>query len=44
MIPFLASFAALSKDQRAGSEMMRFLILVITLALFCLAAFRRFGR
>ena len=36
-------FTALSKDERSGSEMVRFLILVITLALLCLTVFRRLG-
>jgi hypothetical protein len=34
---------ALTKDERGGSEMIRFLILVITLALLCLTAFRKLG-
>jgi hypothetical protein len=34
---------ALSKDIRGGSEMVQFLILVIAVALFCLAAFKTFG-
>jgi len=34
---------ALAKDIRGGSEMVQFLILVICVALFCLAAFKTFG-
>ncbi len=40
---FGSSLRALTRDQRGGSDMLRFLILVITLAISCLAAFRRFG-
>jgi len=43
MTSLRSSFMALTKDERGGSEMIRFLILVITLALLCLTAFRKLG-
>ncbi len=43
MMFLCAGLRALTRDQRGGSEMLRFLILVITLALSCLVAFRRLG-
>jgi hypothetical protein len=43
MTSLRSSLLALSRDQRGGSEMVRFLILAITLALLCLTAFRRLG-
>jgi hypothetical protein len=43
MTALRSSLLALSKDERGGTEITRFLILVITLALLCLSAFRRLG-